>query len=200
MSLLTTRKQAISSGAKFYFTGATCKNGHVSKRRTVNGRCEECRLIADGNGNKAQYHREYAAANRERLKAYKSNYRAENRAELSKREKEQRDPERNRIYQKKYGKKYRKENKPLINFWASNRRAAKIERTSSWLTETDNAVILAMYERARQLTKETGVEHHVDHIIPLQGSLVSGLHVPENLQILTAAENLEKSNSFKAAA
>jgi 5-methylcytosine-specific restriction endonuclease McrA len=46
------------------------------------------------------------------------------------------------------------------------------------------------------LNKSTGVQWHVDHIIPLQGKNVSGLHVPENLQVIQGSLNIKKGNRF----
>jgi 5-methylcytosine-specific restriction endonuclease McrA len=53
-----------------------------------------------------------------------------------------------------------------------------------------------MYKKAAELTKMTGVCHEVDHIIPLQGKNISGLHCPLNLQILTKSENSRKGNRY----
>lgn len=55
------------------------------------------------------------------------------------------------------------------------------------------------YRRAKELTTETGIKHEVDHIIPLRGRNVSGLHIPINLQILTITENRQKFTSHGAA-
>ncbi len=53
-----------------------------------------------------------------------------------------------------------------------------------------------MYEEAQRLTKETGIPHEVDHDLPLNGKYVSGLHVFENLRVVTRNQNRTKSNRF----
>jgi hypothetical protein len=60
----------------------------------------------------------------------------------------------------------------------------------------DKALIRRLYRDAKRLTKETGTLHSVDHIIPLKGDLVCGLHVHYNLRVLPMAANLAKGNIF----
>lgn len=91
-------------------------------------------------------------------------------------------------------KKWDAKNKGRINFYASSRRAALGQRTPPWMTEGLLSEILAFFIRAKALSEETGVLHHVDHVVPLRGRNVSGLNVPWNLQVLPAIENLKKTN------
>jgi len=76
----------------------------------------------------------------------------------------------------------------------AKRKANQLKRTPPW---ADMGRIKDIYSEAHRLTTETGVRYHVDHVIPLQGKKVSGLHVPENLQVLPAIHNLKKSNTFQ---
>jgi excisionase family DNA binding protein len=66
-------------------------------------------------------------------------------------------------------------------------------RRAPW---ADRHAIAAIYAKAKALTAETGIEHQVDHVIPLQGDFVSGLRVENNLQILPAVDNIKKRNRF----
>lgn len=76
----------------------------------------------------------------------------------------------------------------------SLRRKRNQQATPRWLTKEHKRAIKAFYLEAMRLTEATGVEYHVDHIVPLSNPTVCGLHVPWNLQVLTAAENIQKAN------
>jgi hypothetical protein len=77
----------------------------------------------------------------------------------------------------------------------ARRRAAILKATPPWVKSWQ---FIAVYRACVKRTKETGVEHHVDHIVPLRGKRVCGLHVPWNLRVITATENLHKSNKLTA--
>ena len=74
---------------------------------------------------------------------------------------------------------------------ARNRRTRKA--TPAWANIPE---IKALYAEAKRLTKLTGIQMHVDHVVPLKGELVCGLHVELNLRIIPAVENLKKNNSY----
>jgi len=75
---------------------------------------------------------------------------------------------------------------------ANKRRADFVYRIPKWLTEIDWQRIAEVYREAARLTAETGIEYHVDHILPLRGKTVSGLHVPDNLRAIPGHENQRK--------
>jgi hypothetical protein len=96
-----------------------------------------------------------------------------------------------------YNKQWWSENKDKRASYEGKRRAAQLQRTPKWLTESDLRMIEAKYSLAAMLTRETGIIHHVDHIIPLQGKKVSGLHVFSNLRVIPGTDNVKKSNSYQ---
>lgn len=94
-------------------------------------------------------------------------------------------------------RKYAKENPEWKAAHCAKRRSRKLRACPPWLTPEQFDEIELFYKQAKTLFKETGLPHHVDHIVPLQGKLVSGLHVPWNLQVITASANSKKSNRFE---
>ena len=87
-------------------------------------------------------------------------------------------------------------NRDKVNATWMRRDAAKKNRTPSWLTVDDHWMIEQAYDIAAKRTQVLGIQFHVDHIVPLQGKTVSGLHVPWNLQVIPAKLNQQKSNRF----
>ena len=93
-------------------------------------------------------------------------------------------------------KKWFENNRSKHNAKEAKRRAKKLNATPEWLTQDMLDEIEYKYFLARDLSQITGEPHHVDHIVPLQGVDICGLHVPWNLQVLTARDNLSKSNKL----
>lgn len=71
--------------------------------------------------------------------------------------------------------------------------ADRRERTPLW---ANTGAIRRVYREAKRLTKLTGIQHHVDHDIPLRGPIASGLHVHANLQIMTCTDHRAKHSSM----
>lgn len=93
-------------------------------------------------------------------------------------------------------KSWRARNPEAVGDLKAKRRAAQMQRMPAWLDKFQRAAIRAIYAESRKLSESTGVRHTVDHMCPLQGDSVSGLHVPWNLRVVTRADNAKKHNNL----
>lgn len=140
------------------------------------------------------YHKEYRAKHKDKLIAYKNAWDEANKEKVSLSGKKRYQAKKANI--KAAIAEYKKLNPAKANANKAKRKSAKLQRTPKWLTDIDFERIETQYKLAQILTKLHNEPWHVDHIIPLQGKLVSGLHVPSNLQVLKGSENCSKQNNF----
>ena len=96
-----------------------------------------------------------------------------------------------RLLQKK---EYRQSNKGKINALVAARKKVIKQRTPKWVSKEELWLIKEAYELAALRTKLFGFSWHVDHVLPLQGETLSGLHVPTNLQVIPWLDNIQKKN------
>jgi 5-methylcytosine-specific restriction endonuclease McrA len=188
----TTRKEAKATGATHYYTGEPCKHGHIALRKTK-GACVECLKIEwqRGNESRAGYFKEYNK--RDDIKDRKSDWYQANRDAVIDRAKT-RPAEKLREYRNVW-----KENNVLqVRADTKARRRKHRDATPPWLTRKQKTEIRQLYQITITMTKTTGEQYVVDHIVPLRSPDVCGLHVPWNLRVITREENLKKSNKLLA--
>jgi len=158
---------------------------------------------------RAEYGRLYREKNKDKLRAYRQAWRKANpdkRAEQNKRyakkhpdmlrDKTNRWKKANPERAAAVSRKTRQKCKARILATKAKHRANKRNRTPIWANKDHLWMIKEAYELAILRAKLFGFEWHVDHIIPLNGKLVSGLHVIENLQVIPGKENLLKNNKY----
>jgi 5-methylcytosine-specific restriction endonuclease McrA len=181
-----TRKEAQALGAKFYFTGEPCVRGHIALRKTK-GSCVECvreDWAVDNERRKEKPKTEAA-------KAAGKRYYEKNRQAVIARASARPTEEKRRLQAE-----YKSRNVDVVRADTSVRKRRHREATPKWLTPEERLQMRDLYIQARKLTELTRERYVVDHIVPLRGEEVCGLHVPWNLRVITQEENLKKSNKL----
>jgi hypothetical protein len=168
---------------------ADCKGG-------ISPRCKTCynksRKSRAGKASAKKYWSEWYERNKEKLlEKQKVDSHRKNRLRGRYQEKAPQIREQQRVYSQTIPAKVNK------CFREAERRAAKLQATPVWLDSPQQQEIAEKYWLAKDVSLVSGCEYHVDHIVPLKGKDICGLHVPWNLQVLPADLNLQKSNKYK---
>jgi hypothetical protein len=201
---LISRQEAKAQGLLHYYTGKPCLRGHLSERLVSTKACCACKTereqTPEYKAAKAAYAKKpeakaaraaYAKANPEKEAARQAAHYKKNADKIAARAAAHYKKNADKIAAKQAA--YRAANPHLRAAKTAQRRAAKLKATPAW---ANRQAIKKIYDDCAFVSRVTGEKHHVDHTYPLQSDWVCGLHVPFNLQILTAKENLTKSNKL----
>ena len=158
-----------------YKTCTKCKvEKHIScfykRNNSTQSACKSCRR---------EYNTRYYQRNKEWFSANRKEHYKKNKSQENERGKE-------------YLKHYYQANKAKYREYNRSKKSRMRKATPYWLTEEQHQAIRDIYEYAEDCRLITGGSYHVDHIIPLRGTNVCGLHVPWNLQILPSDVNDSK--------
>jgi hypothetical protein len=179
------RAAALDAGLKTYFNGKPCKKGHIAYRCAANGVCVECGKIKQKLTllkrleKEPDYYKNVYNRNSEKLKAAAAAYRMKN-------------PEKIRLLNLKSAQT----RKPQRAAAEMKRSALKLSATPKWLSDSELSWIQDYYNAARHHKEDLGIVLAVDHIVPLRGKEVCGLHVPWNLCLRTKSDNSKKHNKL----
>ena len=199
------RKEAKALGLPRYFTGQPCKHGHIAERSTSGGGCFDCRNQYQRENR--QYFKDYWNKNKDRAKEIwtKHNekkkhlwpeYYAKNREKIIAYQKKYRNDPSNKEKIRQAKRIYREENKSYLNALKAAYKANKKGSTPDWVNHDE---IAKHYDKCKRLNNQAGyIKYHVDHVVPLKHKKICGLHVPWNLQVITAHENCSKRNKWEA--
>lgn len=188
------KKEAEMLGLKCYFTGRPCKQGHVADRYVSSRNCVVCVEQRAKTDTFKLKQKDYCQDNKEAVAERKSRYNRKNRSRITEKAKQWKKNNPEKVSSAK--KRYANRNRHVVVKMSAARRASKLKATPSWLSDEDNRNIGAIYAMAQRLSVCLGIVHHVDHIIPLRGKSVCGLHVPWNLRAIPGTANVKKSNKL----
>lgn len=143
----------------------------------------------------AEYNKVYRAKNAERIAESKRLWKINNKQHVEAKDRAYAlaNPEKKSAARKKWSQANPGKDTAAKKLNAEKRK----KRMPTWLSEDDLWIVDQAYELAALRTKVFGFKWHVDHIIPLNGRKVSGLHVPENLQVIPWIDNLRKGNRME---
>jgi len=181
---IISRSEAKALGLKMYFTGKPCLNGHISIRSVIAKRCNLCTNLAA-----AKWKKKNPKAAKEVMKRWAANNQEQVREKS--RDRTRRWVATNPELARERRRNWIENNREKCRDYYTRRRSRTQQATPPWV---DLDVITQIYRDCRRITRETGIKHHVDHIHSLQGKNFCGLHVPWNLEILMAVDNLSKGN------
>lgn len=184
MEYPSTRAEAKATGATHYFTGVPCTRGHIALRKTK-GVCVECMKQDWAADNERRKEKPKSEASKAAGRRY-----YERNKELVKARAAARPDDKKRAYRNEWDKA----NADVRRIHVNVRRRRHRQATPTWLNSAEKAQIREMYKLAAKLTQTAGEPYEVDHIVPLAGDNVCGLHVPWNLQVIPMPLNRRKSN------